>query len=76
MQFRQTCAAVNSHVHVFISCAATSEIADIQLEYLPPPALQLTADDLPEESWPTPGKPRSPFHGQLSDYLRAVGPGV
>ena len=32
--------------------------------------------DLPNASWPRPKPPRWPFSGGLSDYMRAVGPGV
>lgn len=32
--------------------------------------------DLPDASWPRPKPPRWPFSGGLSDYMRAVGPGV
>ncbi|KAK9861257.1 hypothetical protein WJX84_011529 [Apatococcus fuscideae] len=55
--------------------SATREMADLQLEYLPPKLLNLSQEDLPEnESWPLPGPHRPPFDKGLVDYCRAVGP--
>ncbi|KAK9817074.1 hypothetical protein WJX72_009087 [[Myrmecia] bisecta] len=56
---------------------ATREVTEMQLEYLQPDALGLTAADLPpEQHWPAPKGPLYPFSGDLTDYLRPVGPGV
>ena len=57
--------------------AATRELADLQLEYLPPSSLNLSAEDLPAaEFWPQPAHHRPPFDGGLVDYCRAFGPDV
>ena len=61
--------------HVLMVLPATREMADLQLEYLPPKLLNLSQEDLPEnESWPLPGPHRPPFDKGLVDYCRAVGP--
>lgn len=56
--------------------SATKELADVQLDYAVPSSLSLSKEDLPDASWPRPKVPRWPFDRQLSDYMRAVGPGV
>jgi len=55
---------------------STGEAADLSLSYLEPGALRLSREDLPEETWPSPGKHRFPFGDGLVDYVRPVGPGV
>lgn len=57
-------------------CAATNELADVQLEYRPPEELQLQPTALPVQSWAQPRQHLYPFSGGLTDYLRPVGPGV
>ena len=60
------------------ACAATGELADVSLEYLPASTLALEHKHLPDAPrWPEPAEhQRWPFDGGLVDYLRPVGPGV
>ena len=58
--------------------AATGEVADMSLEYLPSSSLGLEPGHLPQGTrWPQPAQQqRWPFGGGLVDYIRPVGPGV
>lgn len=47
----------------------------MQLQYLPLAYLQIQPKDVPEHM-PTPKEPRWPFSGNLTDYMRAIGPGM
>lgn len=55
---------------------ATGEFADASLQYLPPDELNLNEKSIPVSQWSAPRKHIYPFHGDLVDYLRPVGPGV
>ena len=57
--------------------AATAEVADLALEYLPPRRLGLDADALPRgRGWAPPAPLRWPFGGGLTDYMRPVRNGL
>jgi hypothetical protein len=56
--------------------AATQEVADMKLEYLPPSRLGLAKEDVPRSRWPAPRAHLPPFHDGFTDYLRAAAPGV
>ena len=67
------------HLYRCFACtvpAATQELCDMRLDYLPPQQLGLARDDLPRSMWPTPRPHLPPFHEGFTDYLRAVAPGV
>ena len=56
--------------------AATQELCDVTLRYLPPEQMGLKQADLPRSAWPPPRAQLPPFHDGFTDYLRAVAPGV
>ena len=55
--------------------AGTNTLTDAQLQYLPLEFMHIQSHDLPQ-GFPQPKEPRWPFSGGLTDYMRAVGPGV